>query len=84
MKLGARLHVPVLTLYAFGELAASKGGNRFSDAALREYLRKELPVIHRNNIAAIGRSDQLPKAVLEDIERGGAHGWKYGHVLERR
>jgi undecaprenyl diphosphate synthase len=38
---------------------------------LREYLRKELPVIHRNNIRllVIGRPDQLPDAVRADIDR---------------
>ena len=38
---------------------------------LREYLRKELPVIHRNNIRllVIGRPDQLPDAVRADVER---------------
>ncbi len=38
---------------------------------LREYLRKELPVIHRNNIRllVIGRPDHLPEAVRTDVER---------------
>ena len=38
---------------------------------LREYLRKELPVIHRNNIRmlVIGRPDQLPEEVRADIDR---------------
>jgi undecaprenyl diphosphate synthase len=38
---------------------------------LREYLRKELPVIHRNNIRfmVIGRPDQLPEAVRADVDR---------------
>ena len=38
---------------------------------LREYLRKELPVIHKNNIRllVIGRGDQLPLAVREDLDR---------------
>ena len=38
---------------------------------LREYLRKELPVIHKNNIRllVIGRSDQLPQAVRADLDR---------------
>jgi undecaprenyl diphosphate synthase len=38
---------------------------------LREYLRKELPVIHRNNIRmlVIGRNDQLPDEVREDVDR---------------
>jgi undecaprenyl diphosphate synthase len=38
---------------------------------LREYLRKELPIIHRNNIRmlVIGRHDQLPDEVRADIDR---------------
>jgi len=38
---------------------------------LREYLRKEMPVIHRNNIASWSsvRPDQLPEAVRTDVER---------------
>jgi len=37
---------------------------------LREYLKKELPTIHKNNIRllVIGRSEQLPEAVRRDIE----------------
>ena len=36
---------------------------------LREYLKQELPEIHRNNIRmlVIGRVDQLPEAVREDV-----------------
>jgi undecaprenyl diphosphate synthase len=38
---------------------------------LREYLRRELPLIHRNNIRflVIGRHDQLPREVRDDIDR---------------
>ena len=41
---------------------------------LRQYLRKELPVIHRNNIRLqiIGRTDQLPAGVQADVEKGMA------------
>jgi undecaprenyl diphosphate synthase len=37
---------------------------------LREYLRKELPEIHRNNIRliVIGRLDHLPEAVRKDVQ----------------
>jgi undecaprenyl diphosphate synthase len=70
----ARLHIPALTLYAFSleNWRRPKAEIDFLMRLLREYLRKELPVIHRNNIRlqVIGRSDQLPKAVLVDIERG--------------
>jgi undecaprenyl diphosphate synthase len=39
---------------------------------LREYLKRELPTIHKNNIRllVIGRSEQLPEAVRKDIEQG--------------
>jgi undecaprenyl diphosphate synthase len=73
----ARLHIPALTLYAFSleNWRRPKAEIDFLMRLLREYLRKELPVIHRNNIRlqVIGRSDQLPKAVLADVERGVAH-----------
>jgi len=38
---------------------------------LREYLRRELPEIHRNNIRlmVIGRLDQLPAGVRADLDR---------------
>jgi undecaprenyl diphosphate synthase len=38
---------------------------------LREYLKVELPTIHKNNIrlVVIGRSNQLPEAVRADIQR---------------
>ncbi len=40
----------------------------FQDRAT--YLRKELPIIHKNNIRllVIGREDQLPAAVRKDID----------------
>ena len=73
----ARLHIPALTLYAFSleNWRRPKAEIDFLMRLLREYLRKELPVIHSNNIRlqVIGRSDQLPKAVLADVERGVAH-----------
>jgi len=73
----ARLHIPALTLYAFSleNWRRPKAEIDFLMRLLREYLRKELPVIHRNNIRlqVIGRSDQLPQAVLSDVERGAAH-----------
>jgi undecaprenyl diphosphate synthase len=41
---------------------------------LRQYLRKELPVIHGNNIRMqiIGRIEQLPEAVQADLAKGVA------------
>jgi undecaprenyl diphosphate synthase len=73
----ARLHIPALTLYAFSmeNWRRPKAEIDFLMRLLREYLRKELPVIHRNNIRlrVIGRADQLPQAVIDDVERGMQH-----------
>ncbi len=70
----ARLKVPTLTLYAFSleNWRRPQTEIDFLMRLLREYLRKELPVIHKNNIRllVIGRSAQLPDAVQRDIERG--------------
>jgi undecaprenyl diphosphate synthase len=69
----ARLKIPALTLYAFSmeNWRRPKAEIDFLMRLLREYLRKELPVIHRNNIRllVIGRPDQLPDAVRDDVER---------------
>jgi undecaprenyl diphosphate synthase len=72
----ARLDIPALTLYAFSleNWRRPKAEIDFLMRLLREYLRKELPVIHRNNIRLliIGRPDQLPAAVRSDVERAMA------------
>jgi undecaprenyl diphosphate synthase len=69
----ARLNLPALTLYAFSmeNWRRPKAETDFLMRLLREYLRKELPAIHRNNIRlmVIGRLDQLPDAVRNDVER---------------
>jgi len=69
----ARLNISALTLYAFSmeNWRRPKAEIDFLMRLLREYLRKELPVIHRNNIRllVIGRSDQLPEAVRADVEK---------------
>ena len=68
----ARLKIPALTLYAFSmeNWRRPKSEIDFLMRLLREYLRRELPAIHKNNIrmVVIGRSDQLPAAVQSDIE----------------
>jgi len=65
--------IKALTLYAFSveNWRRPKTEVDFLMRLLREYLRKELPVIHKNNIRllVIGRSDQIPEAVNHDIER---------------
>jgi undecaprenyl diphosphate synthase len=69
----ARLKIPALTLYAFSmeNWRRPKAEIDFLMRLLREYLRKELPLIHRNNIRllVIGRPDQLPAAVRADVVR---------------
>ena len=69
----ARLNIPALTLYAFSmeNWRRPKAEIDFLMRLLREYLRKELPVINRNNIRLliIGRPDQLPDAVRADVDR---------------
>jgi undecaprenyl diphosphate synthase len=69
----ARLGIPALTLYAFSmeNWRRPKAEIDFLMRLLREYLRKEIPSIHRNNIRmlVIGRSDQLPEEVRADIDR---------------
>src|SRR5277367_6376806 len=70
----SRLNISALTLYAFSmeNWRRPKAEIDFLMRLLREYLRKELPVLHRNNIRLmmIGRADQLPDAVRFDIEKG--------------
>ncbi len=72
----ARLHIPALTLYAFSmeNWRRPKAEIDFLMRLLRQYLRKELPVIHRNNIRLqiIGRTEQLPEEVQADLAKGVA------------
>ncbi|MFZ0636949.1 MAG: isoprenyl transferase [Candidatus Acidiferrales bacterium] len=69
----ARLKLPMLTLYAFSleNWRRPQAEIDFLMRLLREYLKRELPTIHKNNIRllVIGRSEQLPEAVSRDIER---------------
>jgi len=69
----AKLGLPALTLYAFSmeNWRRPKAEIDFLMRLLREYLRKELPSIHKNNIRllVIGRPDQLPPLVRRDIEQ---------------
>ena len=72
----ARLNIPALTLYAFSmeNWRRPKAEIDFLMRLLRQYLRKELPVIHRNNIRLqiIGRTEQLPEEVQADVAKGVA------------
>ncbi len=70
----ARLKLPYLTLYAFSleNWRRPQAEVDFLMRLLREYLKRELPSIHKNNIRllVIGRSEQLPEGVRKDIENG--------------
>jgi undecaprenyl diphosphate synthase len=66
----ARLHIEALTLYAFSveNWRRPKTEIEFLMQLLREYLRKEMPLLQRNNIRVrfLGRSDELPAGVQKD------------------
>jgi len=66
----ARLHVEALTLYAFSveNWRRPKAEIEFLMRLLREYLRKEMPLIQKNNIRMrfLGRPDELPEGVQRD------------------
>ncbi len=70
----ARLKLPYLTLYAFSleNWRRPQAEVDFLMRLLREYLKRELPAIHKNNIRLliIGRSADLPDAVRKDLEHG--------------
>jgi undecaprenyl diphosphate synthase len=70
----ARLKLPYLTLYAFSleNWRRPQAEVDFLMRLLREYLKRELPSIHKNNIRLliIGRPEQLPEGVRKDIEHG--------------
>jgi undecaprenyl diphosphate synthase len=67
-----RLGIEALTLYAFSMENWRRPHSEvdFLMRLLREYLRKELPVIHKNNIRliVIGRGGQLPPTVRRDLD----------------
>ena len=66
----ARLHVEALTLYAFSveNWRRPKAEIEFLMQLLREYIRKEMPLLQKNNIRMrfLGRADELPEAVQRD------------------
>jgi undecaprenyl diphosphate synthase len=69
----ARLKLPCLTLYAFSRenWTRPQAEVEFLMRLLREYLKRELPTIHKNNIrlTIIGRESDLPDAVRKDLDR---------------
>ncbi|HUL14386.1 MAG TPA: isoprenyl transferase [Terriglobales bacterium] len=66
----ARLKIKALTLYAFSveNWRRPKTEIDFLMQLLREYLRREMPLIQRNNIRMrfLGRADDLPPGVQKD------------------
>jgi undecaprenyl diphosphate synthase len=67
----ARLKIEALTLYAFSveNWRRPKTEIDFLMALLREYLRKEMPLIQKNNIRMrfLGRIGELPAGVQNDV-----------------
>ena len=67
----ARLKIEALTLYAFSveNWRRPKTEIDFLMQLLREYLRKEMPLIQKNNIRMrfLGRVDELPAGVQNDV-----------------
>ncbi len=68
----SRLHIACLTLYAFSveNWRRPQTEVEFLMRLLREYLKRELPTMQKNNIRLlfIGRSNNLPQAVRDDME----------------
>ena len=68
----ARLGVPCLTLYAFSmeNWKRPHSETKLLMALLREYLRKEINELNKQNIrlGAIGRIEELPHPVRRDLE----------------
>jgi undecaprenyl diphosphate synthase len=66
----ARLNIEALTLYAFSveNWRRPKAETDFLMQLLREYIRKEMPLIQRNNIRMrfLGRIEELPPGVQKD------------------
>jgi undecaprenyl diphosphate synthase len=67
----ARLKIEALTLYAFSveNWRRPKTETDFLMQLLREYLRREMPLIQKNDIRMqfLGRTDDLPIGVQEDV-----------------
>jgi undecaprenyl diphosphate synthase len=70
----SRLHIPCLTLYAFSleNWRRPQAEVEFLMRLLREYLKRELPSMQKNNIRLlfIGRSEHLPQSVKDDMAEG--------------
>jgi undecaprenyl diphosphate synthase len=72
VETSSRLHLNALTLFAFSTENWKRPETEISTlmSLLREYLRKEIAEIHRNNIRLqiLGRYEQLPREVREDLD----------------
>ena len=72
VEASARLGVPYLTLYSFSVENWKRPHTevKFLMGLLREYLKKEIGELNRQNIRlqVIGRIQELPKAVVHDLE----------------
>jgi undecaprenyl diphosphate synthase len=72
VETSTRLGISALTLYAFSTENWKRPRTEVDTlmALLREYLRKEIAEIHRNNIRLqiLGRYEQLPREVQKDLE----------------
>jgi undecaprenyl diphosphate synthase len=70
----SRLRIPCLTLYAFSleNWRRPQAEVEFLMRLLREYLKRELPTMQKNNIRLlfIGRSNNLPESVRADMKEG--------------
>lgn len=82
----ARLNIEALTLYAFSveNWRRPKAEIEFLMQLLREYVRKELPLLQRNNVRMrfIGRPEELPEAVqLETRDATAATAGNTGMIL---
>lgn len=68
----ARLKIEALTLYAFSveNWRRPKTEIDFLMQLLREYLRKEMPLLQKNQIRMrfLGRTDELPAGVQNDVQ----------------
>jgi undecaprenyl diphosphate synthase len=73
----ARLKIEALTLYAFSveNWRRPKTEIDFLMQLLREYLRKEMPLLQKNEIRMrfLGRIDELPEGVQRDVREATEH-----------
>ncbi len=85
----SRLHIPCLTLYAFSleNWRRPQAEVEFLMRLLREYLKRELPTMQKNNIRLlfIGRSEHLPESVQRRYGRRDApHCQQHRHAADSR